>query len=502
MFDLSKFKKVASRSDHSILQHNDGHMIKVIHSKLQEDELKKLRGLPAHGYAEGGAVVKDEFGNVDPTVETQPPGTPSMPEQEGRTPGLFQVYRGMPEEQAQDQIPMAGAQGAIGAMEASQPAPASPYANVPGFEQMQAGIQQQQKAESNLGKAEQKAFGDAEVANQAAAKAFQENLSSKQAEIQNAIKDIGDGHINPNHYLENMGAGQKIATSIGLLLGGLGSGGDPSKNPALNFMNQQIERDIAAQKESRDKKVNLLGALERQYGDSIVAENMFRATRSETLANQIAQSAAKSKDPMAQARAKMAIGQLQAQSQGYVQQAALLDAAKAANGGGSGISPEKLVPGLVPKEHQKDVFGEIKGAENAAKSKVNIMDAFDRANSENTILKTGAGFLRTPASVSEMEALFLPLIKDQEGRVNEFELNTLRNLEPKPGDFPSKVQSKRRALENFIQGKSATPTANAYGIDLDKFNSSNQSGMSPQQQSWIQANPNSPVAQWAKKKLR
>ena len=63
----------------------------------------------------------------------------------------------------------------------------------------------------------------------------------------------------------------------------------------------------------------------------------------------------------------------------------------------------------------------------------------------------------------------LPLIKDNEGRVNEFEHKAVQKFFPAPGDTDAKVAAKRKGFDEFIRTKAAAPTAKAYGIDLQKY---------------------------------
>lgn len=60
--DLSKFKKLRTESDHTVLQHPHGHEIKVLHAPLSPKVKEQLDALPhmSKGYAEGGEAIKKE----------------------------------------------------------------------------------------------------------------------------------------------------------------------------------------------------------------------------------------------------------------------------------------------------------------------------------------------------------------------------------------------------------------------------------------------------------
>lgn len=131
----------------------------------------------------------------------------------------------------------------------------------------------------------------------------------KQGQINEVEKNLADektGHINPNNYLENMGTGQKIATVIGLILGGMGSGLTHEENPALKFLNAQIERDVQSQQNNINNKQTLLGAYMKQMGNIQDAEKMTYVFLNEKYASQLDEQAAKASDPIAKARATQA----------------------------------------------------------------------------------------------------------------------------------------------------------------------------------------------------
>jgi hypothetical protein len=72
--------------------------------------------------------------------------------------------------------------------------------------------------------------------------------------------------INENHYMENQGAGQKVANALGLILGGFKQGLVGGSNPAMDFINSQIDRDINAQKARADQQNTIYGAYKNLYG--------------------------------------------------------------------------------------------------------------------------------------------------------------------------------------------------------------------------------------------
>ena len=94
--------------------------------------------------------------------------------------------------------------------------------------------------------------------------------------------------INPNQYLENMDAGKKTQVGIGLVLGGIGGGIlHTGGNVGLDYLNKQIDRNIAAQQANVNNKNTVFGAYKEMYQNDNVAANMAINANATQLANQI-----------------------------------------------------------------------------------------------------------------------------------------------------------------------------------------------------------------------
>lgn len=154
------------------------------------------------------------------------------------------------------------------------------------------------------GQAEANALQKSQDTTQHIMDTWQKTSDKVLGEMNAVVSDISKGHIDPNHYLGSMNTGQRIATGIGLFLGGLGAPANGGHNTALDFFNKQIERDVDAQKAELGKKENLVSAYMRQYGNLRDATQMAMATQGKLLENQLLQAASTAKDPIAAARAK------------------------------------------------------------------------------------------------------------------------------------------------------------------------------------------------------
>lgn len=461
--DLNKFKKIGSSKSHTIFEHPEGHVIHISHEAIKPAVKKDLKGLPKH-MADGGDVEESQPDQQDSGFQE---GTFPMSQ-----PDIESMQQANPEGNALEQVQ---------AEQQTNPSqvPEQQYAKLPGFSEAAQGVMKNQASESALAHQNVQILKEAAAKDALASEAFQKGMQEKMNTIQDVVKDIQDSHIDPTHYVDSLGGQKKIGMAIGMVLSGIGSGLAHQENMASKFFNDQINRDLEAQKTNLGTKQNLLSALEKQYGDSMVAENMFRAIRAGDLANKLQQAAAASGDQQAQGRALLEISKLKQQYAPMVLKANALDAI---NKGQAPSDPSVLVPALVPKERQKEVFDEIKQAQMARMSRDKLLSTFDQAAKENTVLRTGAGFIRTPPSILSLRVESMPVLKDAAGRVNEMEQHVLQAAEPKPGDFDHAIAVKRKAYEALLDKKMFAPTAKSYHLDLSKFESTSMPKQAVEQQ--------------------
>lgn len=143
----------------------------------------------------------------------------------------------------------------------------------------------------------------------------QANMLEHDKEIRSAIGDMQSNKINPNAYINNMGTGQKVSTAIGLILGGIGGGITGQENPALKFLQKNIDNDIEAQKANLGQKNNILSAYERLYGDKQTALSMTKALLLGQTEEKLKSEISKRGDQLSQARGQQALGAIQTEYQ-------------------------------------------------------------------------------------------------------------------------------------------------------------------------------------------
>lgn len=340
------------------------------------------------------------------------------------------------------------------------------------FNQVQQGVRNEAKAEGELGRQQAMAADQAAKNIDNLMATHQKKYDALNAEINNTVKDLQNSKIDSKHYMESKSTGAKVATAIGLILGGMGGGLLHQENPALKFLNNNIDRDIDAQKSNLNNKNTILSAYLHQTKDLTEATAMTKAFYLEKYSTDIAKAAALSKDPLAKARAEQTIGKLNNEKHqilnGIAEKQTKMDFVR--NAGGT-LDPAQLVP-HIPKHMQEPVYKEIQAAQNTKRMAKEILHHFDEAVKENTVMKTGAGLLRTPPSVLALHQALGPTFADLEGSVAQGTIeNVKKNLTPQPGDFDSSSKTKREALIGYLQSKASAPRAKGAGIDLSRFES-------------------------------
>jgi hypothetical protein len=146
--------------------------------------------------------------------------------------------------------------------------------------------------------------------NQQAEQIYMEAQNKRLSDYQNhydeMVRQFASEKLDPKRFINNMTTGQKITSSIGLLLSGLGSGLTGQPNVALQMLNRDIENDIDSQKENLGNKKTLLGENLRAQGNLMAAVNMTRLQMSAAAQGKLQLIAAQTGNPIIAARAQAA----------------------------------------------------------------------------------------------------------------------------------------------------------------------------------------------------
>lgn len=307
--DFSKFKKTKEDERSTELLHPHGHTIRIAHNGLKPELRRQLKQIPlsnqTQNFVEGGEALPVPPPTPDASpeeLEAPPPETPFLNESEE-----------LPPVTSEQVAP-------------SDPAGTPPQKEAPSLSQAADDYAQQAQAAIGTGirGENQKAnvlgqIGQQEAVQHEAQHKILQKAANTHANAVNAINtervsrmnDIANTNIDPQHIWTNH---SKVSTAIGLILGGIGGGLTGEGNPALKFLENQMEMDLKAQTANLGKKKSLLEASLQQYGNLHDATLDQRIMQNDLLANKIAEIAGKNANPLMQAQAKILIAPLMQKS--------------------------------------------------------------------------------------------------------------------------------------------------------------------------------------------
>lgn len=343
--------------------------------------------------------------------------------------------------------------------------------------EQKAGFNQAATAQEQLGQANAKIANDQSQREQGLMKDYQQQNSQLMGEYDAAMKDYASGHINPNHYAESMSSVGKVKTAIGLVLGGMGGGLLHQENPALKFLNSQIDRDIDAQKSELGKKQNLLQANIHKMGNLRDATEMTRAMMMGIQANQFRAAAANAQGPMARATAMQEAGKLDERIAPIMSQIAMRQTMMRGMGTGQ-VDPTMAIRFMAPEGQQMELMKQYASAQSMSKQKDNLLNAFDQVNKIANVQSHLASPLQTSRQADALtEPLLAQLIKDSEGRITPQDTEMMKGLFPRVGDSDSTRRLRRIQLNKFITEKMNFPALAPYGYNPSAGGRYNAQGM-------------------------
>lgn len=483
----------------TVLRHEKGHEVKVLHNHISPKMRGELESIPMHAdsksmgepkaqrMADGGLTLNAE--DIDPNFHFAPTNREEQTQaimdaqrayQEAKHPDTVQSLANIAEfgSGQRPNIPMpepvAGMEtkaipvGQPMQPQAPQPqVPQDPYGTAAyeqnylrGMGEQKAGIFGQAKAESELGRQQAGALQDNIRQGQELMNNFKHSYGEADSERKAFMQDVQNQHVDPNHFWANRSTPGKIGTIIGMIIGGLGNSDAPMK-----MLQTQIERDIDAQKTELGKKFNLLNVNHQKFQTLSDATNMTRVMLMDQVSNQLKLAAANTADPMAKSRALQMAGQLDTQAAPLMSQIAMR---RAVLGGASQgqINPAMAVRTIVPEHQQAAAYKELGEAQDLTTAQNNALGAFDKVSKLNTI----ANRVTSPIqSGRQIDALIQPIIaelsKATAGRFTEADAKFLGSQWPSAGDDQNTIGTKRAALLKLLQAKMHFPVLQSYGIN-------------------------------------
>lgn len=470
--DLKGAQVIGHGEDHIILKHPDGHEIKLMHKgtshqhketmhhyadggkvvadkkpqppqqpQINPQDAANIKNAFTHGYSDGGDVVKDPTQGVFPLPPNEigrgavkgadissmtgnfDPVPPSVDQSyletglQNRTPlskdAIPESQRSLEQRASaptsnptisapmQQQQPIGDQFGTQKAADMSQK----------GLQMQVQGLQGEANAAGALGTQQAEQIHQHQLRQQVIDNHYNNELAAIDADRVHFQKDVQDHHIDPNQYMANKDTLGRVATGIGLILGGLGAGLAGGPNQALEMLNKQIDRDIDAQKSELGRKENLLSANLKQYGNMRDAMAMTRIQQQDLLTSELQQSAAKSQDPLVHARAQAAVGEILHKNAIEQGQLAGRQAIMKAQSTGH-VDPTTAIRMLLPKEQQEKAIGDLRVAEKTFASHQAIDTIFEQIGKEQTAHNRINNPFQSSQKIAALRAQLVPLVME------------------------------------------------------------------------------------------
>lgn len=237
------------------------------------------------------------------------------------------------------------------------------------FGQQLKGIEGMQKAQAQAGLEQADVFKNIQQEQLDFNKKIEELNQKRSQEVETYLRNMDVeqkkledmAKINPNKYWEEKSTGSKIAASIGIALGAIGSALTGGENQALKIINNAIDRDIDAQKNNfnmaRGKltdKQNAFQLAMREFGDQNTALMAAKSSALGVADLKLKEIAAKSQSEEAKAKAQFLSGQIM-EERGKLNAAIASSLQKSVASRQATMGEGVEDPSLLPEEQQKKV---------------------------------------------------------------------------------------------------------------------------------------------------
>jgi len=296
MLNFKDFQKVAEDKKSATMKHKDGHTIVIAVKALPKIQQEALKRLPL---CEGGEAKLKARAHYDEGTPDQPVSSDDASSNQDQKPPVTVNVNQAPQTSPAAQQASTPVNVPQPNVQTANPPVLLPNGSMsaPGAAQTgQESIQGQEKIDASRAQAMVPVEQARLRAHQLNAQQDQDNINALRTHADNLAANIKD--IDPDAYRKNMSAPDKVATGIGLFLGGFSTpfGGH---NFAQDFLNKQIDRDIQGQIANQDKQKTIWGAYNSLYGNQNVASNMTKGSMAQAYADQVDQIAAKLGTPQA-----------------------------------------------------------------------------------------------------------------------------------------------------------------------------------------------------------
>lgn len=288
-------------------------------------------------------------------------------------------------------------------------------------------------------------------------------------DIDEQVNQMKTGMIHPNQYLENMSVPQKIATAIGLIAGGIGGGLTHQENPAAKFLNEQINRDVEAQKANLGQGNTLLEMNIKKYGSYMAGLNVTNAILKEKQAMEMVNMAQQAKSPIEQQRLMNAANQTRVEAIQKIaplaqQQAMFEFITKHPNMEPSLKVRAMSAAGMMPEQDAKSIYGEIEKAKQIEQLRQDSKQTYNNIND-----LWGRGLMSPARRSAERDLLAGKIQKASEGRYNfEASQQIADSMYPARAEGADTTRAKLGLIDKFYDSFRNESVGPAYGITIPK----------------------------------
>lgn len=312
---------------------------------------------------------------------------------------------------------------------------------------------------------------------------FMDSVKRKAAADEEFQRSMRNNTIDVNRVYHDMSTGRKIRTIIGMLLGGMAGGILRTENPLQKMLNEEIERDVNAQKQDKSDKMNLYKMHYERLGDEGMAHQQAANNLRQAALMEMEYAMGKlgPESQMGRLAIQSAANQLRLQNQQAISGIAALEQRKKIqglinSGKTQNIDPSELVNFLVTDDGSKaKVLEEIRDAQNLSANANKILNLFDKAAEERGVgghLKNFPGVWRRSEYANSLEQLLDPFFKDIAGQNREATKQaTFKRIIPEFMDKEGDIPIKRKALIDWMRATQSAPVSKSYGLPLEKFSS-------------------------------
>lgn len=183
-----------------------------------------------------------------------------------------------------------------------------------GFNEEIAGYYGEAKAKGEAARASAQVLEKNLATQRANAELYQEKYKENETLFKEVVNAYAAEKINPMQVWQDASVPAKISSAIGLILGGIGGGLMRQENPAMKFLQYQIDKGIEGQKMKLGREQNIMTAALNHFKDIKDASDFTRVALTEMITRELELEAARTGDAAAIAMAQQKAGALKRQN--------------------------------------------------------------------------------------------------------------------------------------------------------------------------------------------